>query len=355
MPSRPLTPARDVALNDLPRRARSAFSLSTPSWAPTWATPWRNRARAATTRDGPAIAVLGNCQARGIAQAMRLLAPKSPVRYLPMGSLKRDHGHVDGLIRTLRSHDHVFSQAFPAGLIPGGDIATLRAADPRLKLFPSIVFSAFHPDMVYVGQASDLAALKLAPSPMGQYHSAIVLCAHRLGLDAGRTAALFREDVFRRLGYLDHWDPAVHELVASASALGFGLDREVTRWARRGAFMHVMNHPKAFVIGDIARRLLLESGIRPEPVEVEDYLGDELAQDVVWPLYPPIAEHFGLTGSFLFKMKPRGDDFPKLYDLPGFIAASFAIYDAMPAGDLACQRVDAWLAAPEIVALFRAG
>ena len=355
MPSRPLTPARDVALNDLPRRARSALSLSTPSWAPTWATPWRNRARAATTRDGPAIAVLGNCQARGIAQAMRLLAPKSPVRYLPMGSLKRDHGHVDGLIRTLRSHDHVFSQTFPTGLIPGGDIATLRAADPRLKLFPSIVFSAFHPDMVYVGQASDLAALKLAPSPMGQYHSAIALCAHRLGLDARRTAGLFREDVFRRLGYLDHWDPAVHELVGSAVALGFGLDREVTRWARRGAFMHVMNHPKAFVIGDIARRLLVESGLKPEPVEIEDYLGDELAQDVVWPLYPPIAEHFGLTGSFLFKMKPRGDDFPRLYDLPGFIAASFSLYDAMPAGDLACQRVDAWLAAPEIVALFRAG
>ena len=286
---------------------------------------------------------------------MRLLAPNCPVRYLPMGTLRRDHGHIDGLIRVVQAHDHVFSQVFPAGLIPGGDIATLRAGDPRLKLFPSIVFSAFHPDMVYVGQASDLAALKLAPSPMGQYHSAIALCAHRLGLDAGRTRTLFREDVFARLGYLDHWDPAVHELVASAAATGFGLDREVARWARRGAFMHVMNHPKAFVVGDIARRLLAESGFSPEPVEIEDYLGDELAQDVVWPIYPAIAEHFGLTGSYLFKVKPLGDGFPKLYDLAGFIAASFSIYDAMQAADLACARVEAWLAAPEIVGLFREG
>ncbi|MCJ2137640.1 WcbI family polysaccharide biosynthesis putative acetyltransferase [Methylobacterium sp. J-026] len=345
-----------MALNDLPRRARSAFSLSTPSWA----TPWRNRSRAATTRDGPSIAVLGNCQARGVAQAMRLLAPKSPVRYLPMGSLKRDHGHVDGLIRTLRTHDHVFSQTFPAGLIPGGDAATLRAADPRLRLFPSIVFSAFHPDMIYAGQASDLAALKLAPSPLGQYHSAIALTAHRLGLAIGHTAGLFREDVFRRLGYLDHWDPAVRELVSSAEALGFGLERELTRWARRGAFMHLMNHPKVHVIGDIARRLLTESGLTPEPVAIEDYLGDALTQDVIWPIYPPIAELFGLTGSYLFKSKAfkskvLSDEFPVLYDLPGFIAASFSIYDAMPAGDLTASRVESWLAAPEIAALFRAG
>ncbi|MDP4021643.1 WcbI family polysaccharide biosynthesis putative acetyltransferase [Methylobacterium sp. NEAU 140] len=340
-----------MALNDLPRRARSAFTLSAPSWA----TAWRTRGREPSDRTGPSIAVLGNCQARGVAQAMRLLAPKSPVRYLPMGTLKRDHGQLDGLARALKAHAHVFSQTFPAGLIPGGDSAALQAREPRLRLFPAIVFSAFHPDVVYAGQASDLAALKLAPSPLGQYHSAIALCAHRLGLDVPRTAGLYRADVFARLGYLDHWDPATRELVASAAGTGFGLERELTRWARRGAFMHVMNHPKAHVIGDIARRLLRESGIEPEPVEVEDYLGDELAHDVVWPVYPAVAEHFGLTGSYLFKTKPRGDGFPRLYDLPGFLAASFSLYDATPAADRHCPRVETWLGAPELVALFRGG
>ena len=348
-------PVNLLALNDLPRRARSAFTLSATNWAPTWATAWRNRSRDGSQRDGPSIAVLGNCQARGVAQAMRLLAPKSPVRYLPSGTLRRDHGHVDGLIRTLRAHDHVYVQVFPAGLIPGGDSATLREVDPRLKLFPSIVFSAFHPDMVYAGPGSELASARLAPSPTGLYHSAIALLAHRLGLGVGHTVGLFREAVFARLGYLGHWDPAVRELVGSAAAAGFGLERELTRWARRGAFMHVLNHPKAFVVGDIAGRLLRESGIEPEPVLVEDYLGDELAHDVVWPVYPAVAEQFGLAGSYLFKTKRRGDAFPMLYDLDGFVAASFSIYDATPAADLGCFRIDAWLGAPEIVALFRAG
>ncbi|MCJ2013470.1 WcbI family polysaccharide biosynthesis putative acetyltransferase [Methylobacterium sp. J-076] len=340
-----------MALTDLPRRARDALSLSAPSWA----TAWRTRSREAPPRTGPSIAIIGNCQARALGQAMRLFAPRSPVRYVSMGTLKREHGHLDTLARTLHGHDHVFSQAFPEGLIPGGGSARLREIEPRLTLVPSIVFSAFHPDMVYAGASSDLAALKLAPSPLGQYHSAIVLTAHRLGLDAGRTAALFREEVFARLGYLDRWEPAVHELTAAAAQVGFALDRELTRWARRGAFMHLMNHPKAFVVGDIAKRLLRETGIEPEAVEVEDYLGDELAHDVIWPVYPPIAAQFGLTGSYLFKTKARGGAFPALYDLPGFVAASFALYDGMSGADLHSQRVEAWLASPEIVALFRAG
>ena len=118
--------------------------------------------------------------------------------------------------------------------------------------------------------------------------------------------------------------------------------------------MHVLNHPKAFVIGDIARRLLRESGIDPEPVEVEDYLGDELARDVIWPIYPPIAETYGLTGSYLFKMKPGQGSFPVLYDLPGFVAKSFALYDRLSFTDLACARVDVWIGTPEIVEIFDA-
>ncbi|WP_375457045.1 WcbI family polysaccharide biosynthesis putative acetyltransferase [uncultured Methylobacterium sp.] len=339
-----------MALSDLPRRARGAFSLSPPSWA----TPWRARPAEDAGRKGPRIAVLGNCQARGVAQAMRLFAPDSPVRFVPMGTLARDHGHIDGLLATFSTYDHVFSQSFPAGLIPGGDITTLRTREPRTVLFPTIVFSAFHPDMVYAGRVEDLSALKLARSPLGQYHSAIALCAHRLGLTAPQAATLFREDVFHRLGYLDQWEPAVRETLGAAAAVGFGLEREMSRWGRRGAFMHVINHPKAFVVGDIARRLLTEGGFSPEPVEIEDYLGDELARDVVWPVYPPIAEVYGLAGSYLFKPKPRGDAFPTLYDLPGFLAASFSLYAAADPADLACARVETWAASPEIAAMFRA-
>lgn len=340
--------AMRASLQDLTRRAKAALTLSAPSWA----TPWRARATGEEGRTGPKIAVIGNCQARGVAQAMRLLAPSSPVRFIPMASLKRDHGHIDSLARTLSGFDHVFGQLFPHGLIPGGDVVALGQREPRLTVFPTVVFPAFHPDMVYVGDLADLATQKLVPSPMGQYHSAIALAAFRAGLNPSETVSLFREDVFARLGYLDAWDACVRELLASAASVGFKLDREVTRWARRGSFMHVINHPKGFVIGDIARRLLSESGLKPEPVELDDYLGDELARDVVWPVYPPVADVYGLMGSYLFKAKPRPGAFPALYDLPDFVARSHAIYASRDPKTLGSPRVDAWLAVPEVVAVF---
>lgn len=298
--------------------------------------------------------MIGNCQARGVAQAMRLLVPESPVRFIQMAYLKREHGHLDGLAHTLSGYDHVYSQLFPSGLIPGGDIAALREREPRLKLFPTIVFPAFHPDMVYVGDLADLATQRLVPSPMGQYHSAIALAAFRTGLSVDEAVRLFRSDVYARLGYLDSWDACMRELLAAATAVQFGLEREAVRWARRGNFMHVINHPRAFVIGDIARRLLTESGLSPQHVSVEEYLGDELARDVIWPVYPPVAEIYGLEGSYLFKAKPKSGAFPRLHDLPGFVGESFAIYAARRPEELGCARVEGWLADPEIAGLFSA-
>lgn len=298
--------------------------------------------------------MIGNCQARGVAQAMRLMSPTSPVLFVTMGWMKREYGHLDKLARTLAGYDHVFSQSFPAGLVPGGDITALQAREPRVRIFPTVVFPAYHPDVVYVGDLTDLATQQLVPSPMGQYHSALALAGFKAGLDPRRTASLFRADVFAMLGYFDAWDPCLREMLAAASAVGFGLDREVIRWARRGNFMHVMNHPKAFVIGDIARRLLTEHGLPAEPVEIDDYLGDDLVREVVWPVYPPVAELFGLQGSYLFKTKPRPGAFPALYRLEDFIARSHAIYAARDPASLGCTRVEGWFANPQIAALFEA-
>lgn len=304
-------------------------------------------------RAGPSIAVIGNCQAREIAQALRLLAPASPVTHVPMGSLARRYGSASRLAGGLVAYDHVYTQEIPPTLLEGGSEELCRL-DGRIIRFPTIVFSAFHPDAVYAGATGKPGARDLARSPLGHYHSAIALCAYRLGLDVGQTVSLYRREVFMALGYLDQWNAAADSLMATARAIGFELDEDLARWTRRGVFMHVLNHPKIFVHADIARRLLARSGVLPEPIAVEEYLADDLAHDVVWPIYPGIAEVYGLDGAFLFKAKPRPPAFPALYGLQGFVAASFALYEAQGAAALACERVDTWLATPAVVALFEA-
>ncbi|KQP75780.1 hypothetical protein ASF41_14800 [Methylobacterium sp. Leaf111] len=336
--------------------AALAASLACPgsSWR-SWAGAWR-RPRIDSldpVRDGSRIAVLGNCQADGVAQSLRLLLPSAQVHLVPFDGLGRRYGSLERLKADLAPFDHVFTQFFPEGFVEGGNVHALGDNDPRLRLYPTILFPGYQPDMVLVGDVGALSASRLIASPTGPYHSAIVLCAYLEGLGLEETVKLFRESVYTRLGFYEAWNVAAAELLGSARDIMFPLEAELARWSRRGCFMHVLNHPKLFVLADIARRLATEAGLEPLPAQVEDYLPDDLAADVVWPLYPDLAVHYGLTGTMLFKDRARRGD-PKLYDLRAFIAASFAIYRRHAPEALGCIRVAGWRANPAVRALFRA-
>ncbi|MEH3117011.1 MAG: WcbI family polysaccharide biosynthesis putative acetyltransferase [Methylorubrum populi] len=328
--------------------APAVQALSSRAFSPrSWARPWRQAA------GSPRIAVIGNCQATGVAQALRLLLPGAAVETILLGGLGRRFGHIDRLANHLDRADHVFSHFFPEGFIAGGNVHALAGRVPRLRLYPTILFSGFHPDLVHVGDEASLRLSRLVASPVGPYHSAIALQAFRRGLSVEATLRLYTGAVFERLGYFALWDASAEYLLRIARDVGFDLSREFALWTRSGVFMHVINHPRLPVLGDIARRLAHEAGCRPLDIPVEAYAPDALAAEPVWPVLPPVAERYGVAASTLFKGDGRRDP-PRLFDLPDFIAESFALYARHRAEDLTCARIDAWEANPGIRALFDA-
>lgn len=316
--------------------------------------PWKGRDAAEMGGHGPRIAVIGNCQARGVAEAVRILAPGARVRLIPMGSLGKDARGLEAFAATLAACDHVFCQPFPPGFFPEGGSDALRERLPRMRLFPSLVFTAFHPDAVYVGDLASVARVRLVPSPLGTYHSAITLFGFLQGLPAERILGLFRDEVFARLGYLDAWDIAAADLIASSRAIGFDLSAELLRWSRTGLFMHNINHPRLNVLGDIAARLLREAGLEARPVAVEAYAPDALLDDAIWPIYPAVATLYGVPGSTIFKRRQRPGAPPQTLGLEAFVAESLAIYRGQKRETLTCHRVEHWAATPEIRHLFGA-
>ena len=74
----------------LPRAPSLRAALSPRSWA----TAWRG-ASPGPVRRGPQIAVLGNCQARGVAQAVEVLVPQARVTLLPLVRLRRDYAGTE--------------------------------------------------------------------------------------------------------------------------------------------------------------------------------------------------------------------------------------------------------------------
>lgn len=297
--------------------------------------------------------MIGNCQAAGVAQALRLLLPGAEVETILIGNLGRRFRRIDRLAHHLRRADHVFSHFFPAGFIAGGNVHALAERVPRLRLFPTILFSGFHPDLVHVGDEASLRLSRLIPSPIGPYHSAIALQAYRRGLSVEAALRLYTGPVFERLGFFELWDAGADYLLRTARDVGFDLDREFARWSRRGVFMHVINHPRLHVLGDIARRLAREAGCDPLDLAVEAYTPDALAAEPVWPVLPAIAERYGAAASTVFKGDGRRG-VPRVLDLPDFVAESFALYARHPASALTCTRIDAWEADAAIGALFEA-
>lgn len=300
---------------------------------------WRRKLLKKDLGRGPRIAVVGNCQSFGIAYGMKLLNPESIVHRFTI--VRPGWTNMDMLERTLREYDYVFSLEFQQGFVKGGDWLALRDRMPSIIPFPSVVFSGFHPDTIYIFTPGGPPL----ESATGPYHSALALYGYLAGLTPERTTALFNPAVFRMLGYFDIWQPAADEFLNVSRATGIDLSTEFLRWSRRGCFMYSMNHPKAFVLADVAQALLKREKLPTQDIDFDDFAVDDIVRGSVFPVYPPIAEYYGHKGSYTFKLanyrlsRSVGD----FMTLPMFVESSFKVYSKYTRSQLQHHRTEAWL------------
>jgi hypothetical protein len=267
------------------------------------------------------IVVIANCQALGLGRCLQLMAPDAEV-------LVTSPVRLPSLVTAARSVDVVVSQPAPAG-----DPTAFAQRRDRLVLVPRIVFSGFHPDMGFL-----LCDGRHLPSPTGAFHSRLTLWAYMRGLSVAQTVTLFDEKTFERLGYFDRWQQAWRELIAEGEATGMPLDAMLTRWRRHGCFMLGVVQPQLFVLADIAAAVLDALDRRPAFADVAPFLHDELKNETVWSVYPPLADRLGVPGDYAFKAPGQGP--PRLFDLSEFIEASFHSYRDLHPEQMICPGLD---------------
>lgn len=294
---------------------------------------------------GPRIAVIGNCQAFGLAYAMKVMNPSAVVDHF--SAIGRAKSTMDLLVKTLDTYDYIFTHDFLAGHVRGGgDSEELRSRLPKTTLTPAITFAAFHPDLIYIQDKSQ-PLHGFVFGPLGPYHSALALFAYRAGLSVDEARAMFNENVFQAVGYYDVWNEAARELLESSKArFGVDLSEDLMKWARRGVFMYSLVHPKSFVLFDIARRMWEKVGLKPPSTDFGYYEIHDLARAEIFPVYPGIAKVFGAQGGYLFKLQNHhlADSVGDFLNLPQYLSASFKTYEKAGAERLANPRVDAWIA-----------
>lgn len=284
---------------------------------------------------------------------MRLLVPQASVTFLSFYGIARRFPALADLERHLGAFDLVFAGRFAAPFRDGGTFETFRAGRDVVEI-PIIVFPAFHPDLVYVLDAADPMRTRAVQSGTGDYHSALAVFAYLEALPPEAVRRLLSPAVFQALGYFDLWAESAAALVETGRQAGHDLSADLVRWTRRGAFMHSTNHPKMHVAADLARGLLVRAGLVPLEADLDAYLPDEFIRQGTWPVYPALAELYGVPGSEVFLTQGiRTRAAPRTMSLEAFVAASFASYERSGPASLLCPRVAAWRADPAIWRLLR--
>lgn len=107
-------------------------------------------------------------------------------------------------------------------------------------------------------------------TPVGDYRSALAFLCYSVGLNAAQTVARFNERVFARLGYFANslWTISERNLLDSGRNTGLPVERYFRSWVRRGCFMYSVNHPKLFVLADLAAGSVLDKDA-PIPRAIE--------------------------------------------------------------------------------------
>lgn len=233
------------------------------------------------------IGVLGNCQAHGVAQCIRLFAPEVEVVARSVSLADGDKAETINdiaaemaacdlaLIQTLEEVQPRLTNLFETALAQSG---------PRARRWPPIIFRGFHPDCVYVmrdGRAMD--------GLVGPYHSALLCAAWAEGLPPERGARLFNAFAYAALGYVDAFDQAAALLDGQARRHGFDLSAFLE--APAAPFMHTVNHPRIEILQAVAAQTLDLAGVaRSMTASMPD---DDLAQGPIWPAYPELAQRGG--------------------------------------------------------------
>jgi hypothetical protein len=294
------------------------------------------------------VAVVGSCQAIGLAASARRLLPGAEVKAWHVGVYPQDSD--EEILALLPGFDLIICQISDSDEhIPLRFGRLLEQGLPAVYM-PVMTFPGFHPDITYIGGPNGLVRGLTA-----DYHSVIVASAFTLGLPEQRVPPLFYPYTFAELGYFEVFEASKTALLNSFSTAGYELGSLFDQWMEStGQFMYTVNHPRIQVLAALCRLALVRAGHLDPTKPLPEGIDDSLANHFVWPVYPALAKRLGLPGSntFLRNSDSVADGETRELPLAGYVSACFRIYrglqkDALRVGSVAtaCERLGALIVA----------
>jgi hypothetical protein len=190
---------------------------------------------------------------------------------------------------------------------------------------PNFYFSGLHPDLTYIGQLGTRVI-----GPLEDYHSKIAIYGYLQGLSVDECLRLYRDGIYRDLGYYDEYEKSLAELRRRDAALDIPFTDEISGLLKTDLCFFSVNHPTSFLLGEFCIKLtawLEHQGVASPmewPYSVSS-LPNQLAQNVFYPVYPEIAAACDLSfpGSYTFKPTTVGDNPVTCFGLREFVEGEY--------------------------------
>jgi hypothetical protein len=99
--------------------------------------------------------------------------------------------------------------------------------------------------------------------------------------------------------------------------------------------------------------ILVRTQIPFEDFAVEESLVDALLTSAIWPVYPPIADAYGVHGSMIFRRRIQCELDNLFQALPLFVSLSYELLEPVPVAELNCARVRDWMTKNTLMAFER--
>ncbi len=271
------------------------------------------------------VSVIANCHAGPLAQTLAFNSTDVEIDALGLDSWFGDtNAKAAEILGFLGPSGHLISYEI------GAQFGALQSARFREQLgerfatCTNIRFDGLHPDCTYFGP---FGARK--PNFVSEYHSKIVIQSFSSGRSIADCIKLFAGKTFETLGYFEAFDEAAQQLRQREAACDIKFCEVFLALIRDEYSLLTINHPTAVVFHEMVR---LFCGHVRIPFLGMDRWGcpNQLAQNVVWPIFDAIAEKHGLRyrtrQDFLEPSHGAYRQRARAVSLQDFVKSSYAYY-----------------------------
>jgi hypothetical protein len=246
------------------------------------------------------LVIIANCQVQPLEKLLKMSPEVDSIISIPIHLIGNTlyENSVTAFNELIKRDSNALIISFPLSTdFKDFETNELRRRFTNVKTINNIFFTGLHPDITYL---SDIG--KRIPSPVGDYHSKIILYSYLQNYPLEKCLSYFCKTSYEQMGYFDEFESSRHELLMREQDVDIKFGEKYLSLVKKNHSMFTFNHPTSFIFHNWAKEIsdfIGTSFYSPDPFMEQNYL----SSNTWWPVYPEITDSLSCDykGSYVFK------------------------------------------------------